>query len=138
MSVLHAWSRRFLRRLAVVACAGQHEQRTLAPNAELGMSRVYPPALLLNRGPQFFYPVELHLQPPDLLVERRLHDLLVPNLLEAPAPEDLLRLRPELPLPLANLRRMDPVPRPQLVHRLEPLQGLLRNQWSEFWRPLYS
>jgi hypothetical protein len=71
-------------------------------------------------GYWFFYPVELHLQPPDLLVERRLHHLLV---LQAPATEDLLGLRPELALPLADLRWMHPYPATNSFTVLNPLRA---------------
>ncbi|MGH9400615.1 MAG: hypothetical protein ACRD2P_00735 [Terriglobia bacterium] len=65
------------------------QQRALPPQTERGMIRFHPPAPLFTRAGQlFFHPVELHLQPPDLLVQRLLFPLAVALFLPPPVLEE--------------------------------------------------
>src|SRR3990172_369462 len=76
-----------------------------------------PPRSSIGQSVLFFKPRHLHLQPPDLLVEHCLLRLCL-ALLPAMVRKNLRQPLQRLLLPLRDLRRMQPEPHRQFVHRL--------------------
>jgi len=109
----HDPQRRFTHRCGLVIQGGsrQTQQRTLAADAELGMVVIDQLAEFtsIRAAEIFFEPLQLHLQPADLLEQLSLLGLpLVLVLALLPAGEKLAGSIQQLPPPLAHLDRVAP------------------------------
>jgi len=113
----------------------------------------------------FFYPVQLHLQAADFLVQFCLNSFVLLVALGTRRAKEFSGSPLHLTFPLTDLRRMHLILSGSLIDGLQPLQGLkshpalksalcrmrffpivpphsdhgsiLLNSWSEFWGPLY-
>ena len=72
----------------------------------------------------FFEPFQLHLQPPNLLVELRLQPLFALPVRPPPTRQNPRETLQSLPLPVRDLHRMHPEPGGQFVHRSHPTDRL--------------
>jgi hypothetical protein len=74
----------------------------------------------------FFQPFQVHLEPPDLLIEFGLDGPLLLQLVGRRSAENRRTLIEQLPFPLANLARMQAVFAGKLIHGLVVLDSLYR------------
>jgi len=72
------------------------------------------------RSALFLEKVDLHLEPPDLLIQRRRQGFRIRAASGAAPLEAARGIFHQLPLPLRNLRRMHLVTRRQLAQRVKP------------------
>src|SRR5690606_36465135 len=90
------------------------------------------------RSELFLQVVHLHLQPPDLLVQRRRQRLRIRRSAGLSPLERHRRIFQKLALPLRDLRRVDLVARRQLAQRMHPLDRLQRHLRLELLRMLVA
>src|SRR5215472_8197162 len=86
----------------------------------------------------FLEPVQLHLQPADLFVERVPVGILVPPFSRPPIHEHFRQLLQRRLPPLGDLHRVHFELRPQLAQRLFPADRLNRHPRLELWTVLFS
>jgi len=129
--------------------SGQAHKRTLAADAELGVVVIDQLAQFtgIRATETFFEPLQLHLQPPDLLEQLGLLGLpfLLALALLAPG-EQLAGAIEELPFPLAHLNRVDGVIGGDLLDRLAATDRLhgdpglelraVGAAFAHWWEPL--
>jgi hypothetical protein len=129
--------RRLGGRLVVQRRAVQPQQLTLPADAQLRLRRLDQPPLPLNRQAQlFFEPLQLHLEPADLLEQLGLDGLGIDSGGLEAVGEHPLGAVEQLLLPGVDQGGVDAVLAGQLVDRPLPLQGRQRDLGLERRRVL--